>query len=96
MLPPELAGPTRIRDAVLSALEAEPIRKADLPKMNGLDELARRVANATGVACLVGDSLESAIERAEELAGVDDRVLLTGSFYLVGPALNQLYSRRYS
>lgn len=69
---------------------------ADSHRAISADELARRVANATGVACLVGDSLESAIERAEELAGVDDRVLLTGSFYLVGPALNQLYSRRDS
>jgi dihydrofolate synthase/folylpolyglutamate synthase len=58
------------------------------------DELARRVANETGSACLVGGSLESVIERAEELAASGDRVLLTGSFYLVGPALNQLYSRR--
>lgn len=68
--------------------------EADSPRALSADELARRVANATGAACLVGDSLESAIERAEELTGADDCVLLTGSFYLVGPALNQIYSRR--
>ncbi len=45
MLPPELTSPSRIREAVLRALEAEPIREADLPEMNGLDELARHVAD---------------------------------------------------
>jgi len=67
---------------------------ADSHRAISADELARRVANATGVACQVGDNLESAIERAQELTGEDDLLLLTGSFYLVGPALNQLYSRR--
>lgn len=57
-------------------------------------ELSRRIANAAGKGCLVGDSLETVIDHAEALTGPDDRVLLTGSFYLVGPALNQLYSRR--
>ncbi|MEJ2128087.1 MAG: cyanophycin synthetase [Woeseiaceae bacterium] len=67
---------------------------ADSHRAIDADELARRVANETGAACLVGDNLEAAIDRAEEIAGAEDRVLLTGSFYLVGPALNQLYSRR--
>jgi dihydrofolate synthase/folylpolyglutamate synthase len=67
---------------------------ADSHRAIDAGELARRVANTTGCACLVGDNLEAAIRRAEELAGAEDRVLLTGSFYLVGPALNQLYSRR--
>jgi dihydrofolate synthase/folylpolyglutamate synthase len=69
---------------------------ADSHRAIAADELARRVANEAGAACLVGDTLESAIDRAEELAGANDRVLLTGSFYLVGPALKQLYSRRNS
>ena len=67
---------------------------ADSHRAISADELARRVANVTGSGCLVGDSLESVLERAEKIAGANDRVLLTGSFYLVGPALNQLYSRR--
>jgi dihydrofolate synthase/folylpolyglutamate synthase len=67
---------------------------ADSHRAISADELARRVANVTGSGCLVGDSLESVLERADEIAGANDRVLLTGSFYLVGPALNQLYSRR--
>jgi len=67
---------------------------ADSNRAISADELARRVANATGAACLVGENLESAIERAQELTDGHDLLLLTGSFYLVGPALNQLYSRR--
>jgi len=67
---------------------------ADSPRAIAADKLARQVANATNSACLVADSLDAAIRRALELAQPADRVLVTGSFYLVGPVLNQLYSRR--
>lgn len=67
---------------------------ADSQRAISAAELGRRVANASDVACLVADSLDAAIDRAQELTNADDRVLITGSFYLVGPALNQLYSRR--
>jgi len=67
---------------------------ADSQRAFGADELGRRVANASNTACLVADSLIAAMDRAQELTNADDRVLVTGSFYLVGPALNQLYSRR--
>jgi dihydrofolate synthase/folylpolyglutamate synthase len=58
-------------------------------------ELARRLANACNRPCLVADSLEQAIDSARREAGINDRILVTGSFYLVGPVLNQLrlYSR---
>ena len=67
---------------------------ADSPRAIAADELARQVANATDKACLVAGSLNVAISRAQELTQPGDRVLVTGSFYVVGPALNQLYSRR--
>ena len=67
---------------------------ADSQRAFSADELGRRVANASNTACLVADSLIAAMDRAQELTNADDRVLVTGSFYLVGPALNQLYSRR--
>ena len=46
-------------------------------------ELARRIANETGKACLVADSAEQAIANARDMAGSDgqrpgDRVLLHG------------------
>lgn len=67
---------------------------ADSQRALSATELGRRIANASNAACLVADSLDAAMDRARELTNADDRVLVTGSFYLVGPALNQLYSRR--
>ncbi len=63
---------------------------ADSPRAIGASELARRVANTVGAACLVAESLDEALERAEELTDPSDRILVTGSFYLVGPALQRL------
>ena len=58
-------------------------------------ELARRIANTCDRPCLVADSLAQAMESARRDASEDDRILVTGSFYLVGPVLEQLelYSR---
>ncbi len=67
---------------------------ADSPRAVDAADLARRVGVSTGNECEVAESLHAAMQRAEGLAGPDDRVLVTGSFYLVGPALDQLYSRR--
>ena len=53
-------------------------------------ELGRRIANATGKACLIADSAEQAIANACEMAGSEGRVLVTGSFYTVGPFLERL------
>jgi dihydrofolate synthase/folylpolyglutamate synthase len=60
------------------------------PRAIDAGELARQVANASNRACLVADSLEDAIIRAQELTKAGDRVLVTGSFYLVGPVLDLL------
>jgi dihydrofolate synthase/folylpolyglutamate synthase len=67
---------------------------ADSPRGIAAAELARRVANVANAPCLVTDSLGDAMRCAEDLATADDRILVTGSFYLVGPVLKQLYSRR--
>jgi dihydrofolate synthase/folylpolyglutamate synthase len=58
-------------------------------------ELARRIANASGRPCLVMESLDDALGEARSAAAPGDRVLVTGSFYLVGPVLGKLgiYSR---
>ncbi len=63
---------------------------ADSPRAIDAGELARRVANTTNAACQVADSLDAAIGLAQELANPADRVLVTGSFYLVGPVLEHL------
>lgn len=68
---------------------------ADSARAVQADELARRIANACGRPCRIGESLEEAMQYAQQSASEDDRILLTGSFYLVGPALSilELYSR---
>lgn len=53
-------------------------------------ELAREIANLNNSGCLVADSLEEAVDFARSLATPDDRMLVTGSFYVVGPALDSL------
>jgi len=66
---------------------------ADSARAIRAGELARRVANSSGTACLVAESLQQAIDHASTLATPDDTILVTGSFYLVGPVLTELYSR---
>ncbi len=87
-------------EGLVSAIAPEVDRwiavSADSPRAIDADELARRIANATDSACLVAASLDDAIDEAEAVTTCGDRVLVTGSFYLVGPALNRLYSRRES
>lgn len=53
-------------------------------------ELGRRIANASNRPCLVFDQLDAAMRFAEQDTGENDRILVTGSFYLVGPALDRL------
>lgn len=59
-------------------------------------ELARRVANACNRSCLAVASLSEAIDWLGRQVTAADRVLVTGSFYLVGPVLESLalYSPR--
>jgi dihydrofolate synthase/folylpolyglutamate synthase len=53
-------------------------------------ELARQISNLTARACLVADSVADAIEFARHEALESDRILVTGSFFTVGPILDQL------
>ena len=56
--------------------------------------IAQTVANTCGKPCLISDSLQEAMRVAEERSDVHDLILITGSFYVVGPALDEIYSRR--
>jgi dihydrofolate synthase/folylpolyglutamate synthase len=58
-------------------------------------ELARQIANVCGRPCLIAETLEEAMESARRDASINDRIVVTGSFYLVGPVLERLrlYSR---
>jgi dihydrofolate synthase/folylpolyglutamate synthase len=63
---------------------------ASSPRAIDAAELARRTANETGKACLVADTLRMATRNAGAMAGPGGRVLVTGSFYTVGPLLERL------
>ncbi len=54
------------------------------------NELARQVSNISGKACLIAESPLDAIEFARRSASENDRILATGSFFTVGPILDQL------
>ncbi len=68
---------------------------ADSHRAIPAEELARRIANVCGRPCQIADSLEDAMDLARRDASINDRILVTGSFYLVGPVLKtlKLYSR---
>ena len=53
-------------------------------------ELAQAIAQQTGKPCLIQDDIAVAMSRLDEDAGRDELLLVTGSFYTVGPALTWL------
>ena len=65
---------------------------ADSHRAVPANELARQIANLCERACLVAESVSSAIEIAQRDAAENDRILVTGSFFTVAPVLDQLKS----
>lgn len=61
---------------------------AENPRAIAAPELSRRVANTMNRACLAAESTQQALHHARSLAGADDRILVTGSFYIVAPILD--------
>jgi len=53
-------------------------------------EVAARIANLSDKPCLVAKSLPDAMQYAGDQTSTDDLILVTGSFYVVGPALQWL------
>ena len=53
-------------------------------------ELAQSIAHLANKPCLIMDDLSQAIRFAGKQAEEDETVLVTGSFYTVGPALEAL------
>jgi dihydrofolate synthase/folylpolyglutamate synthase len=53
-------------------------------------ELARRISDCCNRPCRVSESLAAAMRYAQLHAGTDETILVTGSFYTVGPALREL------
>jgi len=63
---------------------------ADSHRALPANDLARQVSNLSGKPCLVADSIAAAVEFARRCASENDRILVTGSFFTVGPVLSQL------
>lgn len=70
--------------------------KANSPRAIPVDDLARRVANRSNRGCLEAASMADALQQARRITTGTDRILVTGSFFVVGPALEALglYSPR--
>lgn len=64
------------------------------PRATEAGDLAAQIANVCNKPCLICDDLPRAMRIADRRAGTEGLVLVTGSFYVVGPALDELYSRR--
>jgi dihydrofolate synthase/folylpolyglutamate synthase len=60
--------------------------KRAIPSAN----LAKIISNLTEKKCYIADSLGSSIEIAQQNALKNERILVTGSFFTVGPILNKL------
>lgn len=54
------------------------------------EQIGPEIANLSGKPCLIADSIDAAMESAAAEACAIDAVIVTGSFYLVGPALDWL------
>lgn len=67
---------------------------AGSPRAIGAETLAQRIANSSGKPCLEAASVDAAMEFARTATSGDDRIVVTGSFYVVAPVLEALYSRR--
>ena len=67
---------------------------ADAARAIPVTELAAAVANTCARPCLIAESLPAAMRAAEDMTAADDLILVAGSFYVVGPVLDELYSRR--
>lgn len=55
--------------------------------------LGRKIANACAIPCRLIEDPEEAFRVADKLASDDDIILVTGSFFIVGPALEWLTAR---
>jgi dihydrofolate synthase/folylpolyglutamate synthase len=56
--------------------------------------LAQKIANITGKPCRIADSIPAALEAEDRRADPRALILVTGSFYTVGPALEWLQANR--
>lgn len=67
--------------------------RAVSPRARPAAELAAIIAQHCNKPCLIVDDIAAALNEAERRTASSDIVVVCGSFYVVGPALDELYSR---
>ena len=53
-------------------------------------KLAKNIINLTGKKCFIADSLDTVIKFVQQNTSKNERILITGSFFTVGPMLDKL------
>jgi dihydrofolate synthase/folylpolyglutamate synthase len=76
-----------ILDALCPVVDEWIAVHAQSPRALPALQLAARIANRCDRPCRVGGEIGAGLRMATELGGPNDRMLVTGSFYTVGPAL---------
>jgi folylpolyglutamate synthase/dihydropteroate synthase len=64
----------------------------DGPRAESAPVLAQKIANCTGKPCRIETAISEALEVTDKRAAADELILVTGSFYVVGPALEWLHN----
>ncbi|MFW6158731.1 MAG: bifunctional folylpolyglutamate synthase/dihydrofolate synthase [Planctomycetota bacterium] len=86
---------TRMLRLLADAADAFVFTRTDNPRAAPPDDLEDRLAEmAPDAPCRAADEPGRALDLARELAGADDRIVVTGSMYLAGDALMILDRRR--
>jgi len=62
----------------------------DDPRAGNVEDLSAQIEVATGRAAILGDGVENSLAMAEQITGDGGRILVCGSFRIVGPALEWL------
>jgi len=83
----DLAG---IVSPLLQRVDAWVAVTADAARALPARELAAGIARVSDKPCLVADSLPDAMQHSHDQTTAEDLILVTGSFYVVGPALKWL------
>ena len=77
-------------DALASVVDDWIAVDVDGTRAQPADRIASPIANRTGRPCLIGGPVAEAIQFASGRADAGDYILVTGSFFVVGPALDWL------
>jgi dihydrofolate synthase/folylpolyglutamate synthase len=85
----DVAASVELLSALVGTWIAVPV---DGPRAESAPVLAQKIANCTGKPCRIENAIPGALKSADQRSPVDELILVTGSFYVVGPALEWLHN----